>query len=61
MVDDALALSLAIESDHQALAQAPTTSFVSPASPDGTVADPFARIDAELDAAARLIAPVYRL
>lgn len=61
MVDDALALSLAIESDHQARAQAPTTSFASPASADGAVADPFARIDAELDAAARLIAPVYRL
>ena len=61
MVDDALALSLAIESDHQAWAQAPTTSFASPASADGAVADPSALIDAELDAAVRLIAPVYRL
>jgi hypothetical protein len=61
MVNDALALSLAIESDHQARAQAPTTSFASPASADGTVADPSAHIDAELDAAARLIAPVYRI
>ena len=57
MVDHVLTLSLAIESDHQALAQAPTT----PASADGAVADPIARIDAELDAVAQLIAPVYRL